>query len=205
MSKYGHLKVEVRTTSGKNAAHRLRAAGQAPAVVYGLKKDQLHLSVDSHLLKKGLDPVRRLNTVWNREVVKDGAVVGTERCMITDVQTDPVRDTILHVDFQRVDDAVEVIATIPVVFSGKPAGVTAGGKLRTFRRSVKVAAFPQHLPDIVDLDITTLEGGASLRFRDVVLENARVLESPQTVAALIEMPRGPRGDAAAPDAKKGKK
>ncbi len=205
MSQIGQITLTVRTNVGKNASNRIRSSGLIPAIVYGRGAQQVSVTVDPALLRKAMDPARKLNTVFEAIIVADGKELSRERCMIVDVQFNPIRDDMRHVDFLRVDDSAEVTVTIPVNYTGRPIGVVAGGKLRTFRRSVKVSATPSALPAALDLDISGLDGGQSLRFRDVVVPGARVLEAPQTVAALVEIPRAEKAAAASAAAEPAKK
>lgn len=187
MSEYGHLNASARPRSGKGIARKLRAQGLAPAVVYGQKKEHRAITISPSELRKAMDPARRINTLFTLKI--EGDEPETTLCMLTDIQFDSVRDDIMHVDFLRVSAEEEVHVSVPVAYHGRPVGVAMGGKLRTFRRVVKVAAKPSQIPEIVDIDISGLEGGASLRFGDLSVENARILEAPQTVAAQVEMPR----------------
>ena len=189
MSKYGQIKAQARNESGKGIARKLRADGKIPAVIYGQGKGHKSLAIDPVELRRAMDPRRRINTLFDLEIEGEGDEKEQVLCMLTDVQHDHVRDDILHVDFLRVSKDDEVTVVVPVKYLGRPIGVAMGGKLRTFRRVVKVASKPGLIPEIVNIDISKLDGGASLRFGDLTIENARILEAPQTVAALVEMPR----------------
>lgn len=187
MSEYGQLKATARERSGKGVARKLRAQGLTPAVVYGQKQPHRNITISPNDMRKAMDPARKGNTLFTLDI--EGSEPEKVLCMLTDVQFDPVRDDILHVDFLRVSADQEVQVQVPVAYHGRPVGVAMGGKLRTFRRVVKVASKPGEIPEIVNIDISGLEGGASLRFGDLSIENARILEAPQTVAAQVEMPR----------------
>lgn len=187
VSEFRQLKVTARERSGKGVARKLRAQGLAPAVVYGQKKPHRSITVSPQELRKAMDPELKRNTLFSLEI--EGKDPESVLCMLSDVQFNSVRDDILHVDFLRVSADEEVQVQVPVAYHGRPVGVAMGGKLRTFRRVVKVAAKPADIPKVVNIDISGLEGGASLRFGDLTIENARILEAPQTVAAQVEMPR----------------
>ncbi len=199
MTTTGQLKASVRNAHGKGVARKLRAQGKIPGIVYGRGKDNVMLALDPSELRKAMDPARKLNTFFKLDI--DGA--GAESCIIADYQMDPVRDDFLHVDFLRVDPEVEVFVKIPVRYTGRSAGVVAGGKLKTTRREVRIAAKPHEIPVEMVVDVTPLNGGDKLRFGDLPLENARLLENPEIVVALVEMPKAEKGAAA--DEPKGKK
>ena len=97
-----------------------------------------------------------------------------------------MRDDFLHIDFMRVDPSQEVQRRIPIRFSGRAAGVQAGGKLKTFRRDARIASKPGEVPVELVIDVTPLEENQYLRFRDVSLPNARILEAPDQALAFVE-------------------
>lgn len=185
MSDYGQLTVQKREGAGKGVARKLRAAGKIPGVMYGRGKDNVMLTVDPAELRKSMDPQRKLNTFFHVEV--EGG--DKESCVISDYQMDPIRDEFLHVDFLRVDPEAEVFVKIPVVYRGRSAGVVAGGKLKTLRRFVRIAAKPADIPVELHVDLTPLQIGQTLRLKDAPLANARLLENPELPTAIVEAPK----------------
>lgn len=181
----GQIKVKARDRKGKGAARKLRAAGHIPGVMYGRGKDAVMLEVDPKQLRRAMDPERKLNTFFQVEV--EGS--GTEPCILADVQLDPIKDTFQHVDFLRVDPEEEVTTKIPVEYTGRAVGVVAGGKLKTHRRFVRVAAKPAEIPVKLLVDIGPLEGGQSIRLSDMDISPARLMDRADTVVAHVEMPK----------------
>ena len=191
----GNLTVQLRTTHGKGVSRKLRAAGQIPGVVYGGGKENLLLSLSPLAMRKAMDPERKLNTFWKLDVLDDdGKKLGGIDCVIADYQLDVLRDTFTHVDFMRVSQDLPVSVNIPVEYTGKPVGVATGGKLRTLRRTVKIAAKPALIPIKLVVDVTDLDAGDSLRVRDVSIPDGEIIDRPDTVMALVEMPRGDMPD-----------
>lgn len=187
----GNLNVQLRTRKGKGVARKLRAAGRIPGVVYGGGKDNLLISVSPREMRKAMDPERKLNTYWTLDVQDDaGKSQGNVTCVIADYQMDALRDTFTHVDFMRVSDDTPVTVKIPVEYTGRSKGVVLGGKLRTLRRSVKVAAKPSQIPVKLVVDVTNIDAGESLRLRELSLPNTEILDRDDTVMALVEAPRG---------------
>lgn len=201
MSDFGNLQVEVRVPQGKGAARQLRLAGKIPAVVYGRGQDNVTLSIDPLALRKATDPAREYNTFFKLAVHKDGKQVGTETCIVVDIQVDPLRHVIQHVDFMRVDPNADVVRHVPVRTTGRAAGVMKGGRIKTFRRTVRVAAKPADIPVEIVVDVTPLDMGQSIRMRDVTLENARIDESPDAMLALCELAKVAKEDLPAEGAK----
>lgn len=193
MSDYGKITAQTRANSGKGVSRKLRAAGRIPGVMYGRGKDSLKLSLNPQELSKAIDPERKLNTYFIVDI-EDGE---KESCVIADCQIEPTKDTFMHVDFLRVDPELEVFVKIPVRYFGRSVGVSAGGKMKTTRREIRVAAKPALVPVELAVDVTSLDIGGRLLLSDVPLENARLLEAPDTVMALIDAPKGASEDAAA--------
>jgi large subunit ribosomal protein L25 len=204
---FGKLTAKIRQSSGKGAARKLRTQGLIPGVIYGKGEGNVMLSLSPRDLRRAMDPQRRLNTFFTVTIERDDGPV-VEQCVLTDYQADPIRDEFLHVDFLRVDPESEVVTKIPVEYVGRSVGVVAGGKLRTYQRTTRVAAKPANIPIKLTVDISALQAGETLRMRDLSLDNARLLDHPNVVVAHVDPPRVAKVEetataAAAP--KKGKK
>lgn len=189
---HGQLTVSVRHKKGKGVARKLRATGQIPGVLYGKGTsdgDTVMLAFSPLELRRAMDPERLHNTFFHLTLKDEGKPDVVEAAVITDAQRDPVRDEFLHVDFLRVDPEQPVTVQIPVEYSGRAAGVVAGGKLKTFRRFVRIAAKPADVPVKLAVDVTPLGAGQSLRLRDVPLDKATLVDNPDTAIAFIETPK----------------
>jgi large subunit ribosomal protein L25 len=186
---YGSLVVSVRPQRGKGAARSLRRAGLIPGVIYGQGKENLALSLNPSELRKATDPARSWNTFFTLTLQRDGQPDIVESAVVVDVQIDAVREDVMHVDFMRVDPEQEVVRKVPLRFHGRSIGVFKGGKLKTFRRTLQVAAKPAEIPVEIALDITAIDGGQSLRMKDVAVDNARLVEDPEQRILTVDMPK----------------
>ena len=187
-TQYGKLTAKIRHSSGKGVARKLRAEGLIPAVIYGKGQGNVMLTVSPRDLRRAMDPQRKLNTFFTVTIEgQDGPSV--EQCVLTDYQADPIRDEFLHVDFLRVDPDSEVVTKIPVEYIGRAVGVVAGGKLRTYQRTARIAAKPALIPVKLTVDVSPLNAGETLRMKDLVLDDARLLEHPNVVVAHVDPPR----------------
>jgi len=186
MAEYGQLQVDKRAPKGKGAVRQLRASGKIPAVLYGRGQDNVSIAIDPLAFRKATDPTREYNTFFQLAVIENGKQIGVEPCIVTDVQIDTVKNRVMHVDFMRVDPQQEVVRNVPVRATGRAAGVMKGGRIKTFRRTVAVAAKPADMPFEIVVDVTPLDIGESLRVRDIVLDRARLDEQPETMLALCE-------------------
>lgn len=182
----GTITAQVRTGHGKGVARRLRQEGRIPGVVYGQGKDAVSVSLDPLLLRKAMNPDLGYNTFFS-VTVEDGGKQDVVPCMIADVQMNPVRDEILHVDFMRVDPEAEVERRVPVRYTGRAAGVVVGGKLKTRVREVRIASKPADIPVELVADVTPLDQGQALCIKDVTLDKARLLENPEVILAFVEL------------------
>jgi large subunit ribosomal protein L25 len=180
------LTVQARSSHGKGAARKLRAKGLIPGVVYGGGAEHRSVALDPRLLRKVMDPARKLNTWYKVTVEEDGKPVGTESVIVIDHQVDKVRDALLHVDFLRVDPERELEVRLPVEITGRAAGVVAGGTLKTFLRYVHVSIRPRDIPTSLLVDITPLNAGETLRIKDLSIAGGRILESGSQALAHIE-------------------
>lgn len=181
------ITAEVREQHGKGVARRLRASGKIPGVVYGQGQDSLSVSLDPLLLRKAMDPKLRYNTFFQVTITSEGKPDTVAPCIIADVQVNPIRDEIMHVDFLRVNPEAEVERRIPVRYTGRAVGVMAGGKLKTRLRDVRVAAKPGEIPVELVCDVTPLEEGQVMCIKDVSATGARLLENPDAIVAFVEL------------------
>ncbi len=184
---------QLRTESGKKATRQLRSQDQVPGVIYG-GKQEINFSAPAPAFK---------DIVYTSEfIVAEVKVDGkTYRCILKDLQFDKVSDQLIHVDLLELVDDKKVIATLPVKFTGTPAGVKAGGKLVLKIKSLKVKALPKDLKEYIAVDITNLELNANLRVEDVVAENMEIMNSPRIPMASVTMTRQlKQEEAAAPKA-----
>lgn len=200
------LTAQVRHNHGKGVARSLRRAGRVPGILYGQGGDRFSLSVDGRELEKAIDPTRRWNTWFNLTIKQEGQADRSESCMVIDRQVDPLRREVIHVDFLRVDPTKEVDTQVPVEYVGRPIGVQAGGKLKTYRRYVKIASVPGNIPVKVVINIAKLGGDQTMRISDLEVEGYRLREKPNAPLAHVEAPKAKAAEEGEGDKKKkGKK
>jgi large subunit ribosomal protein L25 len=174
---------EVRASRGKNEARRTRSAGQIPAIVYGAFQDPVSIAVSPREILK----IVRSNTGYN--TIFTLAIQGGENTpvMVVDHQVDPVKNTLLHADFKRIDLTKRIRVSIPVSTEGEPAGVKVqGGLLEIITRAIEIECLPDDIPEHFIIDVRELMIGQSKRASDVQLSGSMKLTSaPETVIAHI--------------------
>ena len=174
----GNLRTEV----GSKFAKAERKTGNVPCVVYG-GEAPIHFSAPA-LAFKGL--------VYTAEAKTAKITVGdtTVEAVIQDMQFHPVTDQLMHIDFIQLVEGKAVTMNIPVVFNGQARGVLNGGKLKTILRQLSVRAIPGQFPESIDLDITDLRIGKSIRVSDVPAEGFEILNADTAVIVTVKKARG---------------
>lgn len=187
-----------RTGLGKKETKKLRKDENVPCVLYGGKENVLFYALKTEF--KGLIYTPNAYTV-NLDV--DGEKY---QAILKDAQFHPMSEEILHVDFYQVSDEKKVVIEIPVQLNGFSVGVQAGGKLSTVKRKLKVKGFLKDLPDILDIDVTSLELGKTRKVLDLSFDNLELLDPKNTVVCAVKLTRAAKGAAgAAATAETGKK
>lgn len=165
------MKAETRDPRGKGGARTLRRNGRIPGVIYGAHKDAYPLAVEPREVEKVLRSEHGRNVILTLEVKGKGK----ESAMIRDWQVDPVRGSLLHVDFLRVamDEAVRV--KVAVRFKGEARGVKEqGGHIEVVHREVEIEALPSDIPEEFLVDVTPLELNQATRVSDLQVDSGKV-------------------------------
>ncbi|MCJ8166485.1 50S ribosomal protein L25/general stress protein Ctc [Pontibacter sp. E15-1] len=170
-----------RANLGKQQSKELRNESFVPGVLYG-NGEQVHFYSPAILFR---------DLIYSPEVYEvDLNVEGTHyRAVLQDAQFHPVNEMLLHVDFLQLQDDKPVKLDIPVKFVGTSPGVIAGGKLSVKLRALKVKAIPANLPDYVEVNISDLELGKSIKVSKVTPENYEILTNPNSPIATVTVPR----------------
>lgn len=207
------LKAEPRKDGGKKAAKALRAAGKIPAVLNGGKIVELPYS---GTLKDGEKIVEISNgrglittdiTVTNEAVRKliytpdifeiEMDINGEKRiAVMKEIQFQPVKDTILHIDFLEVTPEKPIVMEVPVQIEGHAEGVKAGGKLTVSMRKLKVKAPYTEIPDRLIINVDNLGLGKSLAVGDLHYEGLELMNAKNAVVCAVQLTRAARGAAA---------
>jgi large subunit ribosomal protein L25 len=175
------LKGTGRSATGKSAMKKIRSAGNVPAVIYG-QGEPVSVEVGFQALHKVLHSPDTF-------VVKldiDGKVTSA---IVREAQFHPVSDSVLHVDFLRVTENEPVEVELPIQLVGTSKGVLAGGRLVPMLRKLKVRGLVTKLPEKVQIDITNLDLGKTIRVGEVDLEGITITSPASAGIAIIEIPR----------------
>ena len=183
-----------RENVGKKDAKALRNQGQVPCVLYG-GAEQIHFSAD----EKAFKPLIFTPDAHTVELEISGKKYNA---ILQDVQYHAISDRLLHVDFLHVDDKKPIVIAIPVAVQGIAPGVREGGKLLVKLRKMKVRAMLNNLPDKINVDISHLEIGQSVKVEHLQAQNPEIvfLDAPNVAVVSVSATRASRQ--AAEDAKK---
>jgi len=181
------LVATARTDFGKGAARRTRRAGQIPAVLYGHGGDPLHVSLPGHQTMLAL---KHANALFSIELEGKAKLA-----IAKDVQRDPVRDVIEHIDLLIVTMGEKVAVEVPV----RVVGESAPGTIHFVElQKIALEAEATHLPEAIEVSIEGLMAGVQLRTGDLTLpEGATLAESPELIVVTIAVPQGSAADEAA--------
>ena len=181
MRKDINVVAEVRTSRGKNEAGRARRAGKIPAVVYGAYQDPISIAVNPREIVKIVHSNTGYNTIFTL-AIQGGE---TTPVMVVYHQVDPLKGTLLHADFKRIDLTKRIRVTVPVHTSGEAKGVKVqGGLLEVITRAIEIECLPDEIPEGFTIDVTELMIGMSKRASDVELSGSmKLISAPDSVIA----------------------
>jgi large subunit ribosomal protein L25 len=169
------LTAESRTEFGKGAARRLRRAHKIPAVLYGHGAEPVHIALPGHATMLAL---KHSNALLSLELP-----TGTQLALPKDVQRDPVRNIIEHVDLVMVRRGEKVIVEVPLHVTGSPApGALATSELNTLTLEVEATT----IPGSVEVSVEGLEPGSQIHAGQIELpEGATLAGDPEAIALIV--------------------
>ena len=180
------LEATLRSGRGSADAGRARRDGEVPAVVYGLGTDTTTVTVNARELDRILKGESGSNTLISLQV--DGA---SQLTLARQIQRHPVRHSIEHVDFIRIDADQPVAAEVPLHLIGNPEGVKDGGRLEQHLFSIAVEAKPADIPTVIEADVSALTLGGQLRVNEVVAPTGVTITADEAeLIAMVTVPRG---------------
>jgi large subunit ribosomal protein L25 len=179
--------VQPRDVTGSRAARRLRKTGLIPGVLYGHGKEATMFAVDPHVLRGAL------STGAGTHAVLEVTVEGHKRAhhaIIKDMELDPVKSTLTHLDLQeiRLDETIET--TVAVSFEGEAKGIKAGGMLDESTREVTIKGLVTAIPEHLVLDISEMDINDTAKVGDLVVpEGIEILDDLEQVLCSMLPPR----------------
>lgn len=182
------LSVELRESTGKGVARKLRATGRAPGVYYGAG-DSRAISFDPSALESVISTSSAgMNTLIG--LVGDAEIRGRQ-VLVKDLQRDPVDGSLLHADLYAVDLSKKVHVSVPVHLVGNPVGVQFGGGILDHAlREIELECLPSRIPEEIPVEVDELDLGASLHVRDLSLPpDVLLLSDPDLSVVSVVAPK----------------
>lgn len=183
------LDVELRKEIGKSKVKDLRENGFIPAVVYGEGEDSYAIKVAHKQLLQLLHQHRLENAVISIKI-KDDKKGKARSCLIKEIQYDPVKGDIRHIDFNEISLTKVIKVNVPVVAKGEPIGVKQeGGSLEHILWEVEVECLPTEIPKNIEVDVTQLKIGDAIHIKEITFgEKIKVLNDPEAVVLSVASP-----------------
>ena len=162
-----NLDIVSRDKIGKSNCKQLRNMGKVPAVIYGDKKEPRYITVDYPKIVKELSRTSFFSTVFSVKLDKKEIKV-----LPREIQTDPLNDKPIHIDFLRVNNESKINISVPIDFvnDNKSPGLKSGGVLNVVRREVDLICKINSIPEKLKADLTNLEIGSVIHMSDIKLE-----------------------------------
>ncbi|HEY3317798.1 MAG TPA: 50S ribosomal protein L25 [Coriobacteriia bacterium] len=167
------IAAEPRDVVGKTA-HSLAPSGKLPAVLYGAGVEAQAIALDRHDFERILAAHGDGSTLVHVSVAGGKSV----NAIIKEVQHDPVKGTVQHVDLWAVSMKQKISAVVPIRFTGDSAGVKAGGVLTHNFTDIHIEALPGNLPEALEVDVSALEVGDSVHVGDLTPPDGVTITSP---------------------------
>jgi large subunit ribosomal protein L25 len=179
--------VQQREGRGSAASRRLRREGLIPGVLYGRGKPPHPFCVPERELRKALTGPAGLHAIL--DVVLDGQKT-THASILKDYQADVITGRLAHIDLQEVRLDQPIQAQVVIELVGEAQGSVEGGVLSQVSREINVEALPLEVPERIEVDVTAMQMGDTLRLADIAVpEGVKFLDDPdETVIATVTVP-----------------
>ncbi|MBU0759832.1 MAG: 50S ribosomal protein L25 [Candidatus Omnitrophica bacterium] len=181
------LRSSLREGKGKELSKKLREENLVPAVVYKKGEETLSLKIDKKSLAKALHTDAGENVIIKLNI--EGAKKKKERTVIVkDIQKDPVKDYLLHIDFQEISLTEKLKVKVRIAAKGEAIGVKQDkGVLQHVLWEAECECLPTNIPEKIEVDITKLKIGDSIHIKDIVPPaEVKILEEPEAVVFAVE-------------------
>jgi large subunit ribosomal protein L25 len=179
------LHAEVRQERGKGPAHRLRASGKVPGVLYGRGMDAVAVAVDARQLDHTLSTDAGANVLIDLKVGADNHLT-----LARSLDRHPLRGTILHVDFLKIARDVAITVDVPVHFEGEAKGVKEGGVLEHHLWQLHIECLPGNVPERINIDVSDMDIGSIVRVSDVrAPDGVAILTSEEEIIVTCVVPQ----------------
>jgi len=172
-----------RNSTKRSVVKSLRSERRIPAVVYGKTTENTMIHVDEIDFKQLVREVGRnaiVHLMWGDD---------NKKVIVNEIQKDPIKNEIVHIDFREVDMNKKLHVEVPIELVGEAQGVRDGGLLQRQHRTLEVRCLPDAIPDKIRVDIEALKIGDSLTVGDITLpQDVELQLEPDTVIVSVLAP-----------------
>ena len=191
-----NVKGTARAAFGKKAAREIRKANAVPCNLYGEAKDENGAPVALPFTVTN-DELR--NLIYYPDIYAVNLNIDGKECkaILKEIQFHPVKDNVLHVDFYEITDTKPIVMEVPIKLNGLAEGVKAGGRLAASVRKLKVKAVYTNIPERLNIDVTSLGLGKTIKVGELHFEGLELVTSKEVVVCQVKMTRGARSAASA--------
>ncbi|MBQ1909203.1 MAG: 50S ribosomal protein L25/general stress protein Ctc [Bacteroidaceae bacterium] len=189
------VKGTARVANGKKGAKDVRRQGGVPCNLYGEAKGENGLPV-AQSFTATQEELRKL--VYTPDIFSVNLNIDGKECkaVMKELQFHPVTDRLLHVDFYEITETKPIVMEVPIKLNGLAEGVRAGGKLAASVRKLKVRAPYTQIPERLDIDVTNLGLGKTIKVGELSFEGLELVTSPSVVVCQVKMTRSAMSAAA---------
>ena len=198
------INANLREVQGKGASRRLRRAGLVPAVLYGGGDDPVNLQLEHNDLFHHAQHEAFYSHILN--LIVDGK---SQRVVLRDMQRHPFKPSIMHIDFQRINENQAITMRAPLHFINEEQCVgvkTGGGIISHLLTELEISCLPKDLPEYIEVDVLELEVGESLHLSDLKVPEGVQISAllhggdPAQPVVSVQAPRVETVETAAPEA-----
>lgn len=190
------VKGQSRSEIGKKYTKILRKEGLVPCNLYGEKKDEKGLPV---ALAFSCPMTELRKVVYTPHIYVVNLVIDgkSHKAIMKELQFHPTTDQLLHIDFYEINETKPITIGIPVKLNGLAQGVRDGGRINLSIRKINVTAPYQSIPEQLDIDVTNLRLGKSIKVGELNFEGLTLATPAEVVVCSVKTTRASKSAAAA--------
>lgn len=182
------IKAQLRVKEGKASTKKVRKEGNIPSVLYGAKEQSILLKMNTKTFVKMLSHLEGKHPIVKLEI--EGNIHLDTPAIIKEIQRDPVNNSIIHVDLQKIRLDQKIHTAVPVIIVGQSEGVKMGGVLDHQLRELEIECLAFQVPAHIEVDVTNLTLGRSIHVSDITPpEGVKILTDSDRVVVSIHVPR----------------
>lgn len=184
------IKAQKRDETGKKIAKNLRRQGMIPAVVYKKGEGAVSISVPERDFIHALHTAAGENVIISLEIDNAGKKDQSKTAIIKEIQNHPLKDSVLHIDFQEISLTETITVKVPIETRGEAVGIKRdGGVLEHVLWELEIECLPTDIPQKIEINIEKLEIGKEIQVKDIVLPpNIKVLNNPDAIVISVGAP-----------------